>query len=64
MPLRIGFFKDFNGFWKQNGAMLASKIEQKSMLSSRGDFFKKHYFSNGTTMILKDLGIEVGTQNP
>ena len=63
MPLRIGFFKDFNGFWKQNGAMLASKIEQKSMLSSRGDFLKKPCFSIGKTMILKDLGVEVGSKN-
>ena len=26
MPLGIGFLKDFGGFWKQNGGMLASKI--------------------------------------
>ena len=63
MPLRIGFFKDFNGFWKQNGAMLASKIEQKSMLSSRGDFLKKHRFFLRKKMILKDPGVEVGSKN-
>ena len=63
MPLRIGFFKDFNGFWKQNGAMLASKIEQKSMLSSRGDLLKKPCFSLGKTMILKVRGMEVKHKN-
>ena len=63
MPLRIGFLKDFSGFWRQNGGMLASKIEQKSMLSSRGDFLKKPCFSLGKTMILKDPGVEVGSKN-
>ena len=63
MPLRIGFLKDFCGFWRQNGGMLASKIEQKSMLSSRGDFLKKPCFSLGKTMILKDPGVEVGSKN-
>ena len=29
---------------KENGGMLASKIEQKSMLSSRGGFLKKPWF--------------------
>ena len=43
--------------------MLASKIEQKSMLSSRGDFLKKPCFSLGKTMILKDPGVEVGSKN-
>ena len=42
--------------------MLASKIEQKSMLSSRGDFLKKHCFSLGKTMILKDPGSKLGTK--
>ena len=63
MPLRIGFLKDLSGFWRQNGGMLASKIEQKSMLSSRGDFLKKPCFSLGKTMILKDPGVEVGSKN-
>ena len=44
--------------------MLASKIEQKSMLSSRGHFLKKPCFSFGKSMIFKDLGVEVGTKNP
>ena len=52
MPLRIRFFKDFNGFWKQNGTMLASKIGQKSMFSSRGDFLKNFVFLLGKSMIL------------
>ena len=44
MPLRIGFLNDFEGFWKQNGGMLAFKIEQTSMLSSRSEFLKKSSF--------------------
>ena len=63
MPLRTGFLIDFEGFRKQNGGMLASKIEPKSMLSSRGDFLKKLRFSLRKTMILKDLGVEVGSKN-
>ena len=63
MPLRIRFLKDFSAFWTQNGGMLASKIEPKSMLSSRGDFLKKPCFSLGKTMILKDPGVEVGSKN-
>ena len=63
MHLRIGFVEDLNGFWKQNGAMLASKTEQKSMLLSRGIFLKKQCFAFKTTMILKDPGVEVGNKN-
>ena len=63
MPLRIGFLSDCEGFWKQNGGMLASKIEQKSMLSSRGDFLEKLCFSSGKTPIFKDPGVEVGSKN-
>ena len=47
----------------ENGGMLASKIDQKSMLSSRGDFLKKPRFSNGKTMIFKVLGVEVEAKN-
>ena len=61
MPLRIGFLKDFSGFWGQNGGMLASKIEQKSMLSSRDDFLKIPCFSIGKTMIFKGPRVEVGS---
>ena len=45
IPLGIRFLQDFGGFWDQNGPNLASKIEPKSMLSSKGDFLKKPRFS-------------------
>ena len=45
MPLGIRFLEDFGGFWDQNGSKLASKIEPKTMLSSKGDFLKKHRFA-------------------
>ena len=63
MPLEIRCLTDFVDFGKQNGSKLASKIEQKSMLSSRRNFFKKHSFSTGKTMILMDSGVEVERQN-
>ena len=63
MPLEIRFLTDFLDSGVQNGGKLASKIEPKSMLSSRGDFFKKPSFSAGKTMILKDSGVEVESQN-
>ena len=63
MPLRIELLSDFAKFWKQNGGMLASKIEQKSMLSSRGDFLKILIFSLGKTRIFKDPGFEVRSKN-
>ena len=40
MPLGIRFLQDFGGFWEENGAKLASKIEPKTMLSSKGDFLR------------------------
>ena len=62
MPRRIGFLSDFDGFRKQHGGMLASKIEQKSMLSSRDDFLKIPCFSIGKTMIFKGPRVEVGSK--
>ena len=63
MPLGIRFLEDFGGFWDQNGGKLASKIEPKTMLSSKGVFLKKRGFSLGKTMILKVRGMEVGSKN-
>ena len=63
IPLGIRFLQDFGGFWDQNGPNLASKIEPKSMLSSKGDFLKKLRFSSGKTIILKVPGVEVGEYN-
>ena len=63
MPLGVGFSKDVGGFWKQNGAKLAPKWQQKSIPTSNGDFFKKPCFSLRKIMILKDLGVEVESKN-
>ena len=63
MPLETWFLSYFGGFWIDFGGMLASKMDSRSMLSSRGHFSKKHHFSWGKTMILKDPGIEVGSKN-
>ena len=63
MALGVRFFRDFGGFWKQNGAKLAPKSHQKSIPTSKGDFLKKPYFSLEKTMILKVLGVQVGTKN-
>ena len=41
MPLGIWFLQDFGGFWEEHGGKLASKIEPKTMLSSKGDFLNK-----------------------
>ena len=63
MPLGVRFFQDFGGFWRQNGAKLAPKSHQKSIPTSKGDVLKKPYFPSGKTMILKVLGVQVGTKN-
>ena len=48
---------------RQNGAKLAPESHQKSIPTSKGDFLKKHGFPSGKTMILKVLGVEVGSKN-
>ena len=63
MHLGIDFWKDFNGFWKENGGMLAPKSHPKSIPTSKNDILKKPSFSLGKTMILKVQGIEVGSKN-
>ena len=63
VPLETRFLSYFDGFWVDFGGMLASKMDSRSMLSSRGHFLKKPRFSRGKSMILKDPGVEVGSQN-
>ena len=41
MGLESRYFPDVGGFWFDFGGMLASKIDPKSELTSRGRFFKK-----------------------
>ena len=62
MPLGGGFWKDFNGLGKQNGDKLAPKSHQKSIPTSKGDFFEKCVFPR-KTMILKVLRAEAGSKN-
>ena len=42
---------------------MAAKMEPKSMLPSRSDFLKTLRFCAGKSMILKDLGVEVGSKD-
>ena len=44
MPFKIGFWIDFNGFLKEKWKHVGTKIEQKSMPTSKSDFLKKHCF--------------------
>ena len=63
VPLETRFLSYFDGFWVDFGGMLASKIDPKSELTSRGRFSKKPCFSFGKTMIFRDLGVQVGSKN-
>ena len=63
MHLGIDFWKDFGGFLEEKWRHVGTKIEQKSMPTSKSDFLKKPCFSLGKTMILRVQGIEVGSKN-
>ena len=63
MQLRIHFWKDFGQFLEEKSKHVGTKIEQKSMPTSKSDFLKKPRFFYGKTMILKVHGIEVGCKN-
>ena len=56
MGLESRYFPDFGGFWIDFGGMLASKIDPKSELTSRGRFSKKLNFSKGKTTIFRGSG--------
>ena len=62
MPLGIDFLMIFIRFVDPKWKQVETKIDQKSMLTSKDDFLKKLCFSQGKTMILKVLGVEVGTK--
>ena len=51
VPLGVGFWSVFGGFWEANGAKLAPKTHQKSISTSEGPFYKKYYKANGISMI-------------
>jgi len=40
MRFGIDFWMDFGGFWHKNGTRLASELDQKSMLISKGGFLR------------------------
>jgi len=63
MPLEVDFWWILVDLGRQNGAKLAPKSCQKSIPTWKGDFLKKPCFSTGKTMILKVLGVEVGSKN-
>ena len=63
MHLGIDFWRDFGGFLEAKWRHVGTKIEQKSMPTSKSDFLKKPCFSLGKTMILRVQGIEVGGKN-
>ena len=60
MHLGIDFWEDFGEFSEEKSRHVGTKIEQKSMPTSKSDFLKKPRFSCGKTMILRVQGIEVG----
>ena len=65
MHLGIDFWKDFHEFFEEKSKKhVGTKIEQKSMPTSKSDFLKKPWSSSGKTMILRVQGIEVGGKNP
>ena len=63
MHLGIDFWKDFGGFLEEKWTHVGTKIEQKSMPTSKSEFLKKLCFPLGKAMILKVQGIEVGANN-
>ena len=50
-------------FWYQNGAKLVSKWRQKSMLTSKGRFYKNIIKPLFFLMIFEVSGVEVGSKN-
>ena len=40
MPLEIGFFLDFHGFWHGKWRQVGTKSHQKTMSNAKTDFFK------------------------
>ena len=51
MPLGIEFLNDVGRSWGAKWDQVGINIDPKSMLNSKGDVFKKDYFSVGKTDI-------------
>ena len=60
MLFKIDFGTDFDRFLGPTWSQVGIKIGSKLMSTSKGDFLKKPCFSEGYTLILKVLGVEVG----
>ena len=63
MPFKNDFFPVLIEFGRENGTKMVPKSDRQPIATSKGFFLKKHCFSLGKTMILKNLGVEVGTKN-
>ena len=50
-------------FGRENEGKLAPKWDQKSMLTSKGRFYKSTYKTNRILMIFEVSGVEVGSKN-
>ena len=63
MPFKNDFFSIFMDFGRENGAKLAPKSCQKSMLTSNGRFSRKPTKTNRKLMFFVNFGTQVGSQN-
>ena len=63
MHLGIDFWKDVGELLEEKSKHVGTKIEQKSMPTSKGDFLKTLRFPLGKTLILRVQGIKVGGKN-
>ena len=64
MPFKNDIFSIFMDFGRENGAKLAPKSCQKSMLTSNGRFSRKSTKTNEKLMFFVNFGTQVGSQNP
>ena len=63
MRFGIDFWTDFGGFWCKNGTGLAPKLNQKSMLISKGGFSKKPLKTYEKTGFLRFRVVEIWRKN-
>ena len=63
MPFKNDFFWILIDFWTENGAKLAPKSCQKSMLTSNGRFSRKRIKTYGFSLFFVNLGTRDGSQN-
>ena len=63
MHLGIDVWEDFGEFSEGKSRHVGTKINQKSMPTSKSDFLKKHYFSLSKIYLLEIQWVEVGSKN-